>query len=90
MSDLSSPVPTGRLGRLTRLLAALRSFAWTQGSQPSTWRGLVMLLSACGVALRPEVSAAIIAVGMALSGLIGVLAPDQAELGRSPDVPAGE
>lgn len=45
----------------------------TQLSQPSVWRGLVMIASACGIALRPDVAAAITAAGMALAGLIGVL-----------------
>lgn len=45
--------------------------------QPSTWRGVVLLASACGFAVRPDVGEAIIAVGLAVSGLIGVLAgPD--------------
>jgi hypothetical protein len=40
---------------------------------PSTWRGVVMILSACGIALRPDVAEAITAAGMALVGLLGVL-----------------
>lgn len=45
--------------------------------QPSTWRGIVLLISACGFAVRPDVGEAIIAVGLAVSGLIGVFAgPD--------------
>ena len=48
-----------------------------QLKQPSTWRGLVLLSSAFGFAVRPDVGEAIIAAGLALSGLIGVLAgPD--------------
>lgn len=46
--------------------------------QPSTWRGLVLLASAFGFAIKPDVGEAIIAVGLAVSGLIGILAgPDQ-------------
>jgi hypothetical protein len=51
-----------------------------QLKQPSTWRGLVLLSSAFGFAVRPDVGEAIIAAGLALSGLIGVLA--------GPDTPA--
>ena len=51
-----------------------------QLKQPSTWRGLVLLSSAFGFAVRPDVGEAIIAAGLALSGLIGVLA--------GPDAPA--
>lgn len=50
------------------LLARLR--------EPSTWRGLVMLLAAAGVPLAPEMANVVISVGMALAGLIGVAAPD--------------
>ncbi len=41
--------------------------------EPSTWRGLVWMLTACGVTLRPEVWEQITAVGMAAAGLLGVL-----------------
>jgi hypothetical protein len=54
--------------------------------QPSTWRGIVLLCSAAGYGLRPELGEAVIAAGLAVSGLIGVLAgPDTAS-----QVPAGE
>lgn len=82
MSDLDQPSPASqqvvsRFDGLWRVAGAATRFAKTQGAQPSTWRGLVMILSACGVVLSPETSAAIIAAGMALSGLIGVFAgPD--------------
>lgn len=45
----------------------------------STLRGILMLLTAAGVALKPEVSDAIVSVGIALAGLAGVVLPDQAE-----------
>lgn len=48
-------------------------------SEASTLRGFLMILTAAGVALKPEVSDAIVAVGIALAGLVGVLLPDVAE-----------
>jgi hypothetical protein len=63
---------------MTKLFRRLADFAKTQGTQASTWRGLVMIASACGATLRPDVSAAIIALGMAVSGAIGVFATDPA------------
>ena len=48
--------------------------------EPSTWRGLVWLLTACGVTLRPEVWEQITAVGMAAAGLLGVLSREPASL----------
>lgn len=44
--------------------------------EPSTWRGLIWLLTALGVTLRPEVWEQITALGMAAAGLIGVLTHD--------------
>lgn len=44
--------------------------------EPSTWRGLVMLLAAAGVPLAPDVAETIISLGMAAAGLIGVATPD--------------
>jgi hypothetical protein len=70
-----------------RVLDAVLRFARVQGTQASTWRGLAMIISACGIYLKPEMVAAISAVGMAISGLIGVLLPDQADLGRPSGVP---
>lgn len=41
--------------------------------EPSTYRGLAWLLTACGVSLRPELLEYITAAGMAAAGLLGVL-----------------
>lgn len=40
--------------------------------EPSTWRGIIALISALGVALKPEQAAQILTVGVALGGLINV------------------
>jgi hypothetical protein len=42
-------------------------------SEPSTWRGLFMIATAVGVAVSPEMQNAIVALGMSIVGLIGVL-----------------
>lgn len=46
--------------------------------EPSTWRGLAWMLTALGITLNPAQIDAIIAVGMAIAGLIGVFAADNA------------
>lgn len=47
---------------------------------PSTWRGIVLCISALGYSLSDEMGEAVIALGLAVSGLIGVFAgPDPAE-----------
>lgn len=45
-------------------------------SQPSAWRGLLFIGTSVGLVLKPELQNAIIAAGMALAGLIGVVIPD--------------
>jgi hypothetical protein len=43
--------------------------------EASTWRGFVYLLTALGVTVSPALAEAIIAAGMALAGVIGVVLP---------------
>ena len=45
--------------------------------EPTTWRGLVWVATACGVTLNPEIWQQITAVGMALAGLLGVLTKEK-------------
>lgn len=42
-------------------------------SETSTWRGLLGVLTAVGVHIRPDLADAIVATGMALIGLINVI-----------------
>lgn len=44
--------------------------------EPTTWRGIALLLTSLGVGLSPEQSDAIVAFGLAISGLIGVFTPN--------------
>lgn len=44
--------------------------------EASTWRGMIMLLTAAGVALNAAQTEAVVSVGMALAGLLGVFLPD--------------
>lgn len=45
--------------------------------EPSTWRGIVWLLTVAGLSLRPDQAEAIVAAGMALAGLLGVFLSDE-------------
>jgi hypothetical protein len=42
-------------------------------SENSTWRGIILLLTAAGVKLRPDLVDSIIAAGLTLVGLINVI-----------------
>ncbi len=44
----------------------------------STWRGIILLLTVCGMKLEPDQQEAIIAAGLAVVGLIGIFTKDKA------------
>lgn len=45
--------------------------------EPSSWRGLVMIATAFGVSVNPELLTAIITVGTGLAGVIGFVFKDK-------------
>lgn len=45
--------------------------------EPSTWRGLIGLATAGGITLTPELQNAIMAIGLALIGLINVIVKEK-------------
>lgn len=47
-----------------------------RAQEPTTWRGLALLITALGIAIKPDQLAAITAAGMALAGAIGAFVPD--------------
>jgi len=51
-------------------------------SQPSAWRGLIFIASSIGLVVQPELQNAIVAAGMALAGLVGVVVPDAPPAGE--------
>lgn len=44
-----------------------------RAQEPSTWRGVVLLATAAGVNIAPELMNAIISAGIAIAGLLGVV-----------------
>lgn len=50
----------------------MKAYLLAQLQQPSTWRGIVMISTACGVILSPDQTEAIVAGGLFVAGLIGV------------------
>lgn len=48
-----------------------------QLDEASTWRGLVVIATAFGMHLSPDQADAVVAVGLGLSGLLGVMLPDR-------------
>jgi len=54
----------------------MKDYILERAKEPSSWRGLLLLLTAIGIPIAPELADAIIAVGLALAGLVGVATPD--------------
>ena len=54
----------------------MKSYLIDRAREPSTWRGVVLLLTAIGVPIAPELSEAIVSAGLGIAGLIGVLTAD--------------
>jgi len=53
------------------------SYIYALLSEPSTWRGIIALVTAAGVALSPDQVDKIVAAGLALIGLVGAFIPDR-------------
>jgi hypothetical protein len=56
----------------------MKSYLLARIKEPTTWRGLVLVLTSLGVGVSPEQSDAIVSAGLAIAGLIGTLAPEPA------------
>ena len=55
----------------------MKNYILARAKEPSTWRGLFLLLTAIGVPVAPEMANAIITIGLGIAGAIGVAAPDK-------------
>jgi hypothetical protein len=51
----------------------IAKYASDRLKEPSTWRGIILVLAAVGVKLSPELADAIIASGISLAGVIAIL-----------------
>lgn len=47
-----------------------------RAQEPSSWRGAVLLATAAGVNVAPDMLNAIVTAGLGLAGLIGVITKD--------------
>ena len=57
-------------------LQSLKNYLVSRGQESSTWRGLIMLATGFGAALKPEMADSVITVGIFLTGAVGALLPD--------------
>lgn len=55
----------------------MKSYILNRVREPSTWRGIILLLTAIGVPVAPQLAEAIVTAGLGIAGLVGVIAPDK-------------
>lgn len=63
----------------------LTEYAINRFSEPSTWRGLVAMLTSLGLGIEPEHASFIVPLGIGLIGLIGAFVPDKSDSQPGPD-----
>lgn len=56
----------------------LLRYALARSREASTWRGIVMMLTGGWATAHPDQAETIVALGIALSGVIGAFLPDMA------------
>lgn len=55
----------------------MKQYLLDRAREPSTWRGVILLLTAAGVPMAPELASAVVSTGLAVAGLVGVLTRDK-------------
>lgn len=54
----------------------MKDYILDRAKEPSTWRGFILLLTAIGVPVAPAMAEAVVSVGLAVAGLVGMLTAD--------------
>ena len=68
-------------------MKTLIGFLLNRLKEPSTWRGVILVLTVSGVALDPDQKEAIITAGVSIVALIGVFSPDKPTNPMKPKTP---
>ena len=55
----------------------MKAYILERLKEASTWRGIILLLTAVGVPVAPALADSIISAGLAIAGLIGAVTPDK-------------
>lgn len=55
----------------------MKDYLINRAKEASTWRGIILLLTAFGVPIAPAMADSIVAVGLAMTGLVGAITPDK-------------
>lgn len=51
----------------------MRTYILERAKEPSTWRGILLFLTAMGVPIAPELANNIVTVGLGLAGIVGMV-----------------
>lgn len=54
----------------------LKTYLLARLKESSTWRGIILLITAAGATISPEQAEAIVTLGIAVAGAVAVLFPD--------------
>ena len=55
----------------------MKNYILERAKESSTWRGIILLLTAIGVPIAPAMADMIVSAGLAIAGLLGALTPDR-------------
>jgi hypothetical protein len=71
----------------------MKQFIFDRLREPSTWRGIILILTSAGVSIQPALADAIIGAGIGLAGVVGIVTADEpraVEPEKSPEQPSGQ
>lgn len=55
----------------------MKNYILNRLREPSTWRGLILIATAAGATVTPQMAEAIVTAGIGLAGLVGVVTSDK-------------
>jgi hypothetical protein len=55
----------------------MKQYVLERAKEASTWRGVILILTAVGVPVAPAMADSIVAAGLAIAGLVGAAMPDK-------------
>lgn len=55
----------------------MKQYVLERAKEASTWRGVILLLTAIGVPVAPAMADQIVSAGLAIAGIVGAAMPDK-------------
>lgn len=60
-------------------IESLLTYLRARAQEASTWRGIVLVATAAGTQIKPELQELIVSAGIGLAGLVGAAFPDKSK-----------